>query len=78
MGLNRVSNPAKLRKLATRVGAPVVRAYARWFAEQTTLLVFTDDTTAWVVPRVGDVERYDEAVKLTDHGILTNYVGATD
>ena len=69
MGLNRVSNPAKLRKLSARLGLPVVRAYARWFAHQTTLLVFTDDTTAWVVPRVGPIERYtDERVRLVDNG----------
>lgn len=70
MGLNRVSNPAKLRKLSTRVGQPVVRAYARWFADQTTLLVFTDETTAWVVPKVGPVERYtDRALMLVENGV---------
>jgi hypothetical protein len=75
MGLNRVSNPAKLRKLSARVGLPVIRAYARWFDEQTTLLAFTDATTAWIVPRVGDVERYtDEAVELVDRGVRTRAI----
>jgi hypothetical protein len=70
MGLNRVCNPAKLRKLSARVGAPVIRAYSRFFADQNTLLAFTDESTAWVVPREGPVERYaDEGVRLVDKGV---------
>lgn len=67
--LARISNPYKLRKLSVRVGLPVVRAYARWFSSRTTLLVFTDATTAWIVPRDGYVERYtDNSVLLTKSG----------
>lgn len=70
MGLNRVSNPAKLRRLSERVGAPVIRAVSRWFGNQNTLLVFTDQTTAWKVPRDGPVERYlDEQLEVQDRGI---------
>lgn len=65
-------NPAKLRKLSLRIGHDVVRAYARWFDNQTTLLVFTDTVTAYVVPRIGDVTLYtDEAVELVDNGVRT-------
>jgi hypothetical protein len=62
MGLNRVSNPAKVRKLEARLGKPVLAAYARWFAEQTTLLVFTGEREAYVVPKVGEPEPYGEPV----------------
>lgn len=70
MGINRVSNHRQLRRLSARVGLPVIRAYARCFQPQTTLLAFTDETTAWVVPKEGPVERYlDEPVQLTERGI---------
>lgn len=72
MGLNRVDNPAKLRRLSLVIGHPVIRAYSRWFANQNTLLVFTDPTTAWVVERDGTFERYTEQqVELLEHGIRT-------
>lgn len=70
MGLNRISNSAKLRRLSERVGLPVIRAYSRWFENQNTLLAFTDEATAWIVPKTGDVERYDDmTVRLTDGGV---------
>ncbi len=70
MSLNRVSNPAKVRKLSNIIGKPVVRAYSRWFEDQNTLLVFSDETTAWVVHRDGMVEPYtDEPVRLVDKGV---------
>lgn len=69
MGLNRVSNPAKLRRLSARVGAPVIRAYARFFADQNVLLAFTDEKTAWVVPREGEVERLREFAELSEYGV---------
>lgn len=71
MGIVGVTNPAKLRKLSARVGAPVLRAYARWFDPQTTLLVFTAPDVAWVVPKSGGVERYAEPILLTERGIST-------
>lgn len=39
MSLNRVSNARKLRRLASLVGEPVVRAYANYFRDHV-LLVF--------------------------------------
>jgi hypothetical protein len=61
--MDAISNPSKLRRLSERVGAPVIAAYARWFEPQTTILVFTDAKTAWVVPREGSVERYERDVE---------------
>jgi hypothetical protein len=79
MGLNRVSNAKQLRRLSARVGQPVIRGYARYFANQNTVLAFTDTHTAWVVPK-GDapVERYtDENLELTIYpdgsGVLTRH-----
>ena len=71
MGLVRISNHSKLRRLSEHVGQPVIRAYSRWFDNQNTLLVFTDETTAWIVPRLGAVERYVEPVELVEYGIRT-------
>lgn len=71
MSLNRISNPRKLRRLSERVGAPVIRAYARFFAEHGAVLAFTDKTTAYYVTH-DEVERYvDEAydLELTDGGL---------
>lgn len=56
MGLVRISNPRKLRRLAERVDAPVIAAYSRWFENQRDLLVFTTDVTAWCVPHDGTIE----------------------
>ena len=72
MSLNRVSNPAKLRKLSALVGRPVLRAYARFFADQRVLLVFTGATEAWCVnTRTGKVEPCVERVELVEHGVRT-------
>lgn len=67
MGLVRISNARKVRKLAQRVGAPVIAAYSRWFQQQNTLLVFTEPRVAWVVPLEGEPERYTEDVELVPH-----------
>jgi len=69
--MNRVSNPAKVRKLSTMVGKPVVRAYARFFQDQQQILAFTSETEAYVVDlRTGDSSRYvDEPLRLTEHGV---------
>lgn len=56
MGLVRVSNPRKLRRLAERLERPVIAAYSRWFEKQRDLLVFTTDTTSWCVPHDGPIE----------------------
>ena len=71
MGLNRVCNPAKIRKLTAMVGAPVVRAYSRFFADQKMWIVFTDDTTAFVVnTRTGEVAPYtEESLVLAERGV---------
>lgn len=72
MGLNRISNPTQLHALSRRVGVPIIRAYSRWFENQNTVLAFSDDTTAWVVPKVGPVEPYtDEPVRLVERGVRT-------
>ncbi len=72
MSINRVTNAAKLRKLSARVGMPVIRGFVRWFENQNTVLAFTDETTAGVVPKSGPVERYtDEPVRLLERGFQT-------
>lgn len=48
MGLNRVSNPRKLRRLAALIGEPVVRAYARFFTGRT-LIVFGESGRQYAV-----------------------------
>lgn len=68
MGLNRVSNPRAVRRLARLLGQPVLMAYARWF-ESGTLLVFTDENTAWVVRRDDTFYRYDDHVRLVRCGL---------
>ncbi len=50
------------------VGQRVIRAYARWFQDQRTLLAFTDATTAFVVNmRTGEVELYTDKNPLMLH-----------
>ena len=74
MGLNRVSNPRKLRRLAALVGEPVMRAYAKYFQGHT-LLVFGASGRQYAVD--GDtVEPYaeDPPLRLEDSGI-TNRSG---
>jgi hypothetical protein len=71
MGLNRVSNPAKLRRLAALVGEPVLRAYAKFFTGHT-LIVFGASGRQYAVD--GDrVEPYaeDPPLVLVEHGIGT-------
>ena len=70
MSINVVSNPKKLRKLSNRLGSPVIRAYARWFTNQRTLLAFTNETTAWIMRANGEIELYtDRPLRLEDGGI---------
>lgn len=70
MGLVRIDNPRKLRALSARVGRPVIRAYSRWFENQNDLLAFTDATTAYLVPKSGDVEPYaDYRLELLPNGV---------
>jgi hypothetical protein len=69
VSLNRVSNARKLRRLAALVGEPVVRAYAKFFADHV-LLVFGASGRQYAVD--GDrVEPYaaDPPLVLTEHGI---------
>jgi hypothetical protein len=69
MGLNVVRNPKKLRRLSRLAGAPVIKAYCRWFNNQNEVLAFTDPDTAWCINAKNEsVERYTEkGVKLVAH-----------
>lgn len=60
MGLNGVSNPAKLRKLAALIGEEVAYACARYFADQRQLLVFGVSGRAYVVDRFKTVEEHTD------------------
>ena len=61
MSINRISNPAKLRRIERLVGAPILRAYSRCFVNQNEVLAFSAPETAWVVRlKAGAVEHYDE------------------
>lgn len=68
MGLNRVSNPKQLRRLSRAVGKPVIRGYARFFANQNQVLAFVSETEAYVVHH-GVAEPYDEPVQLLESGV---------
>lgn len=68
MGLNRVSNPKQLRRLSRAVGKPVIRGYARFFANQNQVLAFVSETEAYVVHH-GVAELYDHRLTLTEHGV---------
>jgi hypothetical protein len=62
MGLNRIRNAAKLRKLAVMVGRPVLAAYSNWFENQNDLLVFVGESDMLAVnTKSQSVELYEEA-----------------
>lgn len=72
MGLNRLSNPKKLKRLEALIGEPVERAYAKYFQDHA-LLVFGVSGKQYAV--TGEtVEPCDEPIQLVEGGIGTKQI----